>query len=88
MAKLRKRFKTLLVPYLIWSVIAIGSTYLLEIFPYTCRFVLGTKITDIDNLSLLVHDFHCAAYPILQCFMAYKIVKNIYFSILMLLWIG
>jgi fucose 4-O-acetylase-like acetyltransferase len=53
-----KRLRTLLLPYLIWSAIGFGFTYLLELFPYTKAIVEISNIVRIDDQRALLHDYH------------------------------
>jgi fucose 4-O-acetylase-like acetyltransferase len=56
--RVRKRTRTLFVPYLIWSLLGIGLTYVLELFPYTQRLISESHVVQIDNTRLLLHDYH------------------------------
>jgi fucose 4-O-acetylase-like acetyltransferase len=47
--RIKKRFFTLLVPYLIWSAIAIGFTFLLQQFPVTARAVQDSQIDQLGD---------------------------------------
>ena len=52
-----KRFRTLFLPYLIWSAIGILFTYLLESFPTGRELVQGSHIVQIDDTRQLLHDY-------------------------------
>jgi fucose 4-O-acetylase-like acetyltransferase len=52
-----KRLRTLLLPYLIWSVAGFAFTYILELFPYTRSLVDGSHIVQIDEERNLLHDY-------------------------------
>lgn len=53
----RKRLKTLLAPYLIWSALGFAFTYFLEFFPYTRDLVTSSNIVRIDGQRALLHDY-------------------------------
>lgn len=53
-----KRLRTLLLPYLIWSAIGFGFTWLLEMFPPTQDIVASSNIVRIDDERVLLHDYH------------------------------
>ena len=53
-----KRFRTLLLPYLIWSAAGFLITYLLEIYPYTRTIISSSNIVQIDDSRMLLHDYH------------------------------
>jgi len=53
----RKRLRTLLAPYLIWSALGFAFTYFLELFPYTRDIVSSSNIVRIDDHRVLLHDY-------------------------------
>jgi fucose 4-O-acetylase-like acetyltransferase len=53
----KKRLRTLLLPYLIWSAVGFAFTYFLEIFPYTRDIVSVSNIVRIDDQRALLHDY-------------------------------
>jgi fucose 4-O-acetylase-like acetyltransferase len=52
-----KRFRTLFIPYLIWSAIGIIFTYSLELVPLSRALVSDSHVVQIDNTRLLLHDY-------------------------------
>ena len=52
-----KRLRTLGLPYLLWSAIALLFTYLLEIYPPTKALVESSHLMQIDNTRLFLHDY-------------------------------
>jgi fucose 4-O-acetylase-like acetyltransferase len=56
--RIRKRLRTLLLPYLLWSAIAILYTLLLECFPASRSMVADSGIVQIDDTRKLLHDYH------------------------------
>ena len=54
----RKRLRTLLLPYIIWSALGFAFTWFLELFPYTRDIVAGSNIVRIDDSRMLLHDYH------------------------------
>ncbi len=53
----RKRLRTLLLPYLIWSAIGFGFTYFLELFAYTRDLVTISNVVRLDENRALLHDY-------------------------------
>jgi len=47
--RIKKRFRTLLVSYLVWSAVGILITYLLEILPEGRRMIESSHILQIDD---------------------------------------
>ncbi len=56
--RLRKRARVLLLPYLVWSAFALLFVYALELFPYTRSLVLHSRIVQVSNDRLLLHDYY------------------------------
>jgi len=56
-ARAGKRFRTLFLPYLIWSALGLAFTYGLEMFPYTRELVSSSHVVQIDNTRMLIHDY-------------------------------
>ncbi len=56
--RISKRLRTLLVPYLLWSAIAILFTYALETIPEGRNLVSGSHILKIDDSRQLLHDYN------------------------------
>jgi len=54
----KKRLRTLLLPYLIWSAAGFLITYLLEVFPYTRTIIASSHIVQIDDTRTLLHNYH------------------------------
>lgn len=54
----KKRLRTLLIPYLLWSAIGFGYTWLLEIFPLTREIVGASNVVRIDDHRVYLHDYH------------------------------
>lgn len=55
--RIRKRAKTLLLPYLLWSAFALALVYAFELFPPTKELVISSHIVQIDDKRMLVHDY-------------------------------
>ncbi len=56
--RIGKRVKTLLTPYLVWSAIGLGLTYLFELCTYGRHLIENSHIMQIDNTRMFVHDYH------------------------------
>ena len=52
-----KRFRTLFLPYLIWSAIGLAFTYGLEMTAAGRNLVADSHIVEIDDTRLLLHDY-------------------------------
>lgn len=48
-ATIRKRFKTLVVPYLLWSALALLFTFLLQQIPFTAEIVAGSRLDQLGD---------------------------------------
>ena len=55
--RIKKRFRTLFLPYLIWSAFGLALTYILELFPHTRQMIVQTQFMQIDNHTLLLHQY-------------------------------
>ncbi len=53
----RKRLRTLLLPYLIWSALGFGFTWALEMFPWSKAIVISSQIVRLDDHRSLLHDY-------------------------------
>jgi len=53
----KKRLRTLLLPYLIWSAAGFAFTYVLEMFPFTRSIIETSQIVQIDDNRTLLHDY-------------------------------
>ncbi|HTX89258.1 MAG TPA: acyltransferase [Bacteroidales bacterium] len=53
-----KRFKTLIIPYLIWSALGLAFTYGLELTHYGRGIIAGSGVVQIDDQRMLLHDYH------------------------------
>ncbi len=56
--RIKKRVQTLLVPYLIWSAMAIALTYAFEFSVIGKKLIEQSHIMQIDNNRMLIHDYH------------------------------
>ena len=54
----RKRLRTLLVPYILWSTIGILFTFVLELFPAGRELVASSGVVQIDDTRRLLNDYH------------------------------
>lgn len=53
----KKRLRTLLMPYIIWSAVGFAFTWFLELFPYSKAIVYASHIVQIDDHRMLLHDY-------------------------------
>ncbi len=55
--RVRKRLRTLLAPYLIWSAFGILLTFVLELHPYTRGGIASSHVVQIDDTRMFIHDY-------------------------------
>ena len=55
--RVRKRARTLLAPYLIWSAFGILLTFLLELHPSMRGGIASSHVVQIDDTRMLIHDY-------------------------------
>ena len=55
--RLKRRVRTLLVPYLLWSALGLGGTWALEQFPYTRQLVLAAELSVFGPENPLVSGY-------------------------------
>jgi len=55
--RVKKRLRTLGIPYLLWSAIAIFLTFALEWFPVTRDIIAESQVVQIDDTRRLIHDY-------------------------------
>lgn len=56
--RVKKRLRTLGLPYLIWSGLAIALTLALEMAPVTRDMIADSHVVQIDESRVLLHDYH------------------------------
>ncbi len=56
--RVKKRLRTLGLPYILWSGIGIGLTYVLELIPVTREVIADSHVVQIDETRMLIHDYH------------------------------
>lgn len=64
LAKLRKRFKTLLVPYLFWNLLFVGLSFLVNHLPYIKQFFAGKELDMADALIGTLDEQGAMTYPL------------------------
>jgi len=55
--RIRKRTRTLLLPYLLWSAIGLLMVFIAELFPLSKQLILDSHIAQIDDTRHLLHDY-------------------------------
>ncbi len=55
--RIRKRLRTLLAPYLIWSACGILLTFVLELLPAMRGGIINSHVVQIDDTRMLLHDY-------------------------------
>lgn len=64
LSKLRKRFKTLLIPYLFWNLLFVGLYILVNHLPYVNQFFAGKEHNMVDVLIGAVDEKGTMTYPL------------------------
>ncbi|MEI8004800.1 MAG: acyltransferase [Bacteroidota bacterium] len=72
-----KRFRTLFLPYLIWSALGLAFTYGLELFPWSRALVSGSHVAQIDDTRQLLHNYKW--YELLVCWLLLPIPYQLWF---------
>ena len=80
----RKRVKTLLYPYLIWSAVGLLLTFVLEFFPYSRNIVAQTRMMQIDESRLLLHQYHW--YEVLARWIFFPVSYQLWFIRVLLIY--
>lgn len=52
-----RRFRTIFVPYLVWSVVGMSITYILELSSYSREIVRATQLLTLPGNRVLIHDY-------------------------------
>lgn len=73
----RKRVKTLLYPYLIWSAAGLLLTYVLEMFSYGSNVVAATHMVQLDDSRVLLHQHHW--YEVLARWIFFPVSYQLWF---------
>ncbi|MFY7653315.1 MAG: acyltransferase family protein [Chitinophagaceae bacterium] len=55
--RVKKRVKTLLLPYFLWSGIGLAITFLLEVFPVSKAWVKASELNRISDTVFLLHEY-------------------------------
>jgi fucose 4-O-acetylase-like acetyltransferase len=82
--RVKKRLKTLLAPYLLWSAFGIGMTYALELLPLTREMIESSRVVQIDNTRTLIHDYHW--YEILARWIVFPVSYQLWFIRVLLIY--
>lgn len=82
--RVRKRLRTLLAPYVIWSAVGILLTFALELFPYTRSIVAGSHVVQIDDTRMLIHDYHW--YEVLARWLFFPVSYQLWFIRVLLIY--
>jgi fucose 4-O-acetylase-like acetyltransferase len=52
-----RRFRTIVVPYLVWSSVGLAITYILELSAYSRQIVRATQLLTLPGNRVLIHDY-------------------------------
>lgn len=75
--RIKKRARTLVVPYLIWSALALVLVFLLELFPTTREWVTSSQVVQIDNTRKLIHEYHW--YEVIGRWLFFPVAYQLWF---------
>ena len=82
--RVKKRLKTLLAPYLLWSAYGIGMTYALELIPFTREMIADSHVVQIDNTRILIHGYYW--YEILARWIFFPVSYQLWFIRVLLIY--
>jgi fucose 4-O-acetylase-like acetyltransferase len=80
----KKRLRTLLLPYLIWSGLALLMVYLMEEFTITKSWILSTGMMWIGENRMLLHDYHW--YEVLGRWILVPVAYQLWFIRVLLIY--
>ncbi len=75
--RVRKRARTLLLPYVIWSGVGLLMIYLLESFAFTKQIITDSYFMQIDEHRSLLHQYHW--YEVLFRWLIYPVCYQLWF---------
>jgi len=75
--RIQKRFRTLIIPYLIWSAVGLLLCFLLELIPYTRQLIINSHVLQIDQTRLLIHDY--TWYEIIARWIFFPVAYQLWF---------
>lgn len=75
--RIRKRARTLLAPYLLWSAFAIVLTFALELHPGLREGIVSSRVTQIDETRMLLHDYHW--YEVVARWLFFPVAYQLWF---------
>ena len=55
--RINKRFKSLIIPYLIWAAIGMLMVYVMELIPFFKTQILATHIAQMSDKTMLLHQY-------------------------------
>ena len=84
LTRMRRRARTLLLPYLLWSSFALAMTYVMELFPYTRNLVFTSGIAYLDDKRRLLHDYRW--YELLRSWLLSTIAYQLWFIRVLLIY--
>lgn len=56
--RIKKRVRTLLLPYVLWSALCLALFYVAEMFQPTRDWIAAAHVAQVDDTRMLVHDYH------------------------------
>lgn len=82
--RVRKRLRTLLAPYVLWSAFGILLTYVLEMIPQTRAIIVDSHVVQIDETRMTIHEYHW--YEILARWIFFPVSYQLWFIRVLLIY--
>lgn len=82
--RMKKRLRTLLLPYLLWSAFAILMCFGLELIPYSRNLIANSHVLQIDESKVLIHDY--AWYEVLARWIVFPVSYQLWFLRVLLIY--
>ena len=82
--RVRKRLRTLLAPYVLWSAFGILLTYVLEMIPETRAMIVESHVVQIDDTRMTIHEYHW--YEVLARWIFFPVSYQLWFIRVLLIY--
>lgn len=82
--RVKKRLRTLGLPYVIWSGLGLAVTYALEMAPVTRDIIAESSVVRIDDTRALIHDYHW--YEVLARWIFFPVSYQLWFIRVLLIY--
>lgn len=82
--RVRKRLRTLLAPYLLWSGFGLAMTFALELWPVTRDMIVSSHVVQIDDTRMTIHEYHW--YEVLARWIFFPVSYQLWFIRVLLIY--